>query len=128
MDYPFSYAYYKINSGEFTKKRYDAIMEEAAQKRFAKGRLIPVLFCDEIHTVNKRNQSVLLTYVEEQKVVLLAATNEELYRKIAEGLLSRCKQLRFKPLTVEETVALLVKALNRLAPVDLSNENAAPKQ
>lgn len=47
--------YYKINSGEFTKKKYDAIMEEATQKRFAKSSVVPVLFCDEIHTVNKRN-------------------------------------------------------------------------
>lgn len=47
---------------------------------------------------------------------------------MSEGLLARCRQLRFQPLTTEETVALLVRALNRLKPVDLTNENAAPKE
>ena len=77
-----------------------------------------MLFCDEIHTINKRSQIVLQELLEQQRATLVAATNGELYRAISEGLLARCRQLRFQPLTTEETVALLVRALNRLKPVD----------
>lgn len=62
----------------------------------ANGNLL--IYLDEIQYFNKKQQQVLLSYVEDGSVILIAATTENPYHGIYKALLSRCLVLEFKPL------------------------------
>ena len=70
-----------------------------------------IVFIDEIHRFNKSQQDALLPSVEEGKIVLIGATTENPYFSVNAALLSRSRIFRLEPLTEEETMALLRKAL-----------------
>jgi putative ATPase len=70
-----------------------------------------VLFVDEVHRWSKTQQDVLLPAVEDGTVTLIGATTENPYFSLVSPLLSRCLLLRLEPLSEEEIVALLRRAL-----------------
>lgn len=80
-------------------------------KRYGKKLL---LFLDEIHRLNKNQQAVLVTHVERGDVVLVATTTENPSFAIIPALLSRCKILYFKPLSDEDLMRILERALSKL--------------
>lgn len=82
------------------------------QNALTKNNTVPVVFIDEFHTVNAQQQAGLLSLVEQQKVVLVAATTESPFRRIIQGLRSRCRILQFKKVSETELIRLMVKALN----------------
>lgn len=61
-----------------------------------------VLYLDEIHNFNKKQQQSLLKYVENGQITLIASTTENPYFTIFGALLSRSTILEFKPLAVED--------------------------
>jgi putative ATPase len=69
------------------------------------------VFVDEVHRFNKTQQDALLPHVEDGTVVLVAATTENPSFAINAALLSRCSVLRLEPLSNEDLVALLERAL-----------------
>jgi putative ATPase len=73
-----------------------------------------VLFIDEIHRFNKAQQDAFLPYVERGDVVLIGATTENPSFEVISALLSRTKVYALRPLTTEETVTLLNRALENL--------------
>jgi putative ATPase len=70
-----------------------------------------VLFVDEVHRWSKNQQDVLLPAVEEGTITLIGATTENPYFSLNTPLLSRCLLLRLEPLTAEDLLALLQRAL-----------------
>ncbi|MEL7623763.1 MAG: replication-associated recombination protein A [Clostridiales bacterium] len=70
-----------------------------------------IVFIDEIHRFNKSQQDALLPSVEEGKIVLIGATTENPYFSVNSALLSRSRIFRLEPLTEEETILLLKRAL-----------------
>jgi putative ATPase len=70
-----------------------------------------ILFVDEIHRFNKAQQDALLPSVEEGKIVLIGATTENPYFSVISSLLSRSRIFRLEPLTNEEIIKLLERAL-----------------
>jgi putative ATPase len=82
----------------------------AAHERHRMGRRT-LLFIDEIHRFNKAQQDALLPHVEGGTVVLIGATTENPSFAVNAALLSRSRTLRLEPLTVEDTVLLLRRAL-----------------
>jgi putative ATPase len=79
----------------------------------AKGGLFKtVLFVDEVHRWSKAQQDVLLPAVEQGTVTLIGATTENPYFSLNTPLLSRCLLLRLEPLSAEDIVALLHRALD----------------
>ena len=70
-----------------------------------------VLFVDEVHRWSKAQQDVLLPAVEEGTVTLIGATTENPYFSLNAPLLSRCLLLRLEPLSHDDVVALLTRAL-----------------
>lgn len=70
-----------------------------------------ILFIDEIHRFNKAQQDALLPAVEEGKLVLIGATTENPYFSVNAALLSRSRLFQLEPLSKENILALLQRAL-----------------
>ena len=85
------------------------VVEEARREQ-TRGRRTVVLI-DEIHRFNKAQQDALLPHVEEGLLTLIGATTENPYFEIIGPLLSRAKVFIFEPLTDEEILAILKRAL-----------------
>ena len=82
----------------------------AAEKHRRQG-LRTVLFVDEIHRFNKAQQDAFLPYVERGDIILIGATTENPSFEVVPALLSRSKVYALRPLTADETVTLLERAL-----------------
>jgi putative ATPase len=90
-------------------KEIKAVMTEAERVR-RYGRKT-ILFVDEIHRFNKAQQDAFLPHVENGNIVLIGATTENPSFEVNSALLSRSKVYVLQPLTLEEIVLLLKRAL-----------------
>lgn len=70
-----------------------------------------ILFIDEIHRLNKGQQSVLLRYVEDSTFTLIGTTTLNPGFNIISPLLSRCKVVELKPLDLNSLGKILDRAL-----------------
>ena len=71
-----------------------------------------IVFIDEIHRFNKAQQDAFLPHVEKGNIRLIGATTENPSFEINSALLSRCRVYVLEPLTEDQIVALLKRALN----------------
>jgi putative ATPase len=90
-------------------KEIKAVMADAERNRRLGRRT--VIFVDEIHRFNKAQQDAFLPYVERGDVTLIGATTENPSFEVISALLSRAKVYALRPLTEEEIVVLLERAL-----------------
>jgi len=84
---------------------------EAARHRAKAGRRT-ILFLDEIHRFNRAQQDVLLPYMEEGAVILIGATTHNPFFFVNSPLVSRSLVFELKPLSVEDLLILLRRALS----------------
>src|SRR3954447_7945245 len=70
-----------------------------------------VVFIDEIHRFNKAQQDAFLPHVEKGNIRLIGATTENPSFEINSALLSRSRVYVLKPLTEEQIVIMLRRAL-----------------
>lgn len=73
----------------------------------------PVVFIDEIHRFNKSQQDALLAAVERGKITLIGATTENPSFEVNHALLSRCQVYVLEPLSKEELLTVLERALSQ---------------
>ncbi|NCU37720.1 replication-associated recombination protein A [Candidatus Saccharibacteria bacterium] len=73
-----------------------------------------ILFVDEIHRFNKAQQDAFLPHVESGLLTLIGATTENPSFEIITPLLSRSRILVLQPLSKDETIAVLKRALKQL--------------
>ena len=90
-------------------KEIKGVMADAERLR-AMGRRT-IVFIDEIHRFNKAQQDAFLPYVEHGDIILIGATTENPSFEVISALLSRSKVYALRPLTVEEIIRLLKRAL-----------------
>lgn len=83
---------------------------ETARRRLQRGQRT-VLFLDEVHRFNKAQQDALLHAVEQGVVIFIGATTENPFFYLTPPLLSRCRLYRLEPLTIEQILLLLKRAL-----------------
>jgi putative ATPase len=88
-----------------------AVMTEADEYRRRLGKRT-VVFIDEIHRFNKAQQDAFLHYVESGGIILIGATTENPSFEVNSALLSRSKVLVLEPLTSDDVVAILRRALS----------------
>ena len=74
-----------------------------------------ILFIDEIHRFNKAQQDAFLPYVERGTIRLIGATTENPSFEINAALLSRCRVYTLQPLSEQDILQLLNRALLALA-------------
>jgi putative ATPase len=70
-----------------------------------------IVFIDEIHRFNKAQQDAFLPHVEKGNIRLIGATTENPSFEIISALLSRSRVYVLKPLTEDQVVTLLKRAL-----------------
>ncbi|MGA2450082.1 MAG: replication-associated recombination protein A [Polyangiaceae bacterium] len=83
----------------------------AARERLAFEARHTLVFVDEIHRFNKAQQDAFLPHVEDGTLVLIGATTENPSFAVNAALLSRCKVFRLEPLSEDDLMALLDRAL-----------------
>ena len=83
---------------------------QQAKKRKAEG-VRTILFLDEIHRFNKLQQDALLPDVEEGNITLIAATVENPFFYVNSTLLSRSQIFELKPLSAEELLMVIKRAI-----------------
>jgi putative ATPase len=88
------------------------IIEKAKKQQFF-NQPNPILFIDEIHRFNKSQQDSLLSAVEQGIITLIGATTENPSFEVISPLLSRCQVYIMNPLTEDELVQLMNKALKK---------------
>ena len=71
-----------------------------------------LLYLDEIQYFNKKQQQSLLEFMENGKITLIASTTENPYFYIYNALLSRSTVFEFKPLSPEDALPAVERALH----------------
>ena len=90
-------------------KEIKQVMADAERARQYGTRTI--VFIDEIHRFNKAQQDAFLPHVEKGNIRLIGATTENPSFEIISALLSRSRVYVLKPLSEEQVVTLLKRAL-----------------
>jgi putative ATPase len=90
-------------------KEIKQVMADAQKARELGTRTI--IFIDEIHRFNKAQQDAFLPYVENGSIRLIGATTENPSFEVISALLSRCRVYVLNPLTEDQIVSLLQRAL-----------------
>ena len=107
----------KITKSEFKElsatqsgvKELKTIIDKAIEgKRLG---LKTILFIDEIHRWNKKQQDALLPHVERGNIILIGATTENPSFEVISALLSRCRVFVLKQLEVEHLEQIIKNAL-----------------
>jgi putative ATPase len=91
------------------KKDVERVVEHAKQNWNLQIRTI--LFVDEIHRFNKAQQDAFLPHVESGLITLIGATTENPSFEIITPLLSRSRVLVLEPLSKDEIIDILKRAL-----------------
>ena len=98
--------YRLLNCAVNNKKDIEIVIEEAKMY----GGLILVM--DEIHRLNKDKQDILLPHLESGLITLIGLTTSNPYHKINPAIRSRCQIFELKPLTFDEVIIGLKRAIN----------------
>ena len=86
------------------------VIDEATERR----RLYQtrtILFVDEVHRWNKAQQDALLPHVESGLLTLIGATTQNPYFDVIKALVSRSRIFELRPLSEEDILVLLHRAL-----------------
>lgn len=70
-----------------------------------------ILYLDEIQYLNKKQQQILLQYMENGDITLIASTTENPYFYVYNAVLSRCTVFEFKALTAEDVLPVIQRAV-----------------
>lgn len=76
-----------------------------------------LLYLDEIQYFNKKQQQILLSYIETGDITLIAATTENPYFYVYNAILSRSTVFEFKALSAEDVKTAVVRAIRTLSIV-----------
>ncbi len=98
------------NAASVGVKRIREIIDEAERVLGDEGKRT-ILFLDEIHRFTKAQQDVLLGDVERGLITLIGATTENPLFSVNSALISRSTLFRLEPLSEDETVELLRRAI-----------------
>jgi len=86
------------------------IVDEAKHRLKLSGQRT-IMFIDEIHRFNKIQQDAILPFVENGVVILIGATTENPSFEVISALLSRCRVFTLSPLTDEEVLFVVERAM-----------------
>ena len=99
--------YSMLNATTSNKKDIQIAVEEAK----IYGHVIVIM--DEIHRLNKDKQDLLLPHLENGSITLIGTTTSNPYHAINPAIRSRCHLLELKPLTNEDIVEGLKRAIEK---------------
>ncbi len=87
-----------------------------------------LLYLDEIQYFNKKQQQILLSYIENGDITLIASTTENPYFYVYNAILSRSTVFEFKTLSSEDIFSVLERGIGILSAergkaIKISNES-----
>lgn len=100
----------EINAVSAKAETLRALAERARAEKAASGRA-SIAFVDEIYHFNSRQQNVLLPSVEKGDLILVGTTTENPWFEINKTLLSRMLVYKLEPLSQEDILTLLTRAM-----------------
>ncbi|MFY8225769.1 replication-associated recombination protein A [Clostridium perfringens] len=103
--------FYKINATTSSIKEIQSITSDIDNLLNFKG---IILYIDELQHFNKKQQQALLEFIEDGRVVLIASTTENPYFAIHKAILSRSTIFQFKPVSTEDIIIALERAVGKL--------------
>ena len=112
--------YYQLSAISSGVKEVREVIEESKKQKGS------ILFIDEIHRFNKGQQDALLGAVEKGIITLIGATTENPSFEVNRALLSRCQVYVLKPLSEEDLISLIHRALKE--DDEMKKYNAAVKE
>ncbi|MGD2254031.1 MAG: AAA family ATPase [Anaerolineales bacterium] len=86
------------------------IIEQTQERRKLHGQRT-ILFVDEVHRWNKRQQDALLPHVENGTITLIGATTENPYFEVISALVSRSRIFQFRPLEDQDVRRIIDAAM-----------------
>ncbi len=101
--------FYKLNG---TSANIDKIKEVIGEIGTLDAQNGILLYIDELHYLNKRQQQSILEYIESGEITLIGSTTENINFSIFKAILSRCITVEFKELTVKDIIKGLKRAIN----------------
>jgi putative ATPase len=104
--------FYQLSAVQSGVKDVRETIEKAKKQQFF-NKPNPILFIDEIHRFSKSQQDSLLSAVEQGIVVLIGATTENPSFEVISPLLSRCQVYTLNPLSREDLLRLIDRALKK---------------
>ena len=104
-------ALFEINAVSAKVSTLREMVEQATLSRIRSGGKSAIAFVDEIYHFNSQQQNVLLPSVEKGELILVGTTTENPWFEINKTLLSRLMVYTLTPLSLEETLILLKRAL-----------------
>ncbi len=90
------------------------VIEKAKSEKKSLFNKKTILFIDEIHRFNKKQQDYLLPFVERGVIILIGATTENPSFEVNSALLSRMQVFVLKALTEKNIKQILVQALAKI--------------
>ncbi|KAG0345742.1 hypothetical protein BG005_001128 [Podila minutissima] len=87
---------------------------EDAKNLFHLTRQRTIVFLDEIHRFNKAQQDILLPFVEKGTITLIGATTENPSFRVNSALLSRCRVLILKKLSLYDGMDRMIRRAGRI--------------
>lgn len=117
IDVPF----YHLNASTCGVKEVKKVLEEAERYLKTNGKA-PLLFIDEIHRFNRLQQEILLSSVEEGKIIFIGALVLNPFFVLDKALISRTYVFEFKPLSEEDLVKILKRALKEYPEIEVKEE------
>lgn len=103
--------FHTLNGASATVGQVRELIERARALLASSGQRT-VLFIDELHRFNRAQQDVLLNDVENGTIILIGATTQNPFFTINSPLLSRSTIFEFSPLSEDEILVLLRRALS----------------
>jgi len=74
-----------------------------------------LLYLDEIQYFNKKQQQILLSYIENGDITLIASTTENPYFYVYNAILSRSTVFEFKPLVKNDIISVLKRGIGEIS-------------
>lgn len=108
-----SASFRQVNATVAGKQDLERVVKDA-KENFGMYKKRTILFIDEIHRFNKAQQDYLLPFVEDGTIILIGATTENPYFEVNGALLSRSRIFELKPLSKENIMILITKAISIL--------------
>ena len=106
---------YFLNATTASKKDIDEIINDINKIDSQNGIL---LYLDEIQYFSKKQQQILLEFIEKGDITLIASTTENPYFYVYNAIISRCVIFEFYSLTNKEVEKALLNAIDKFKKVN----------
>lgn len=104
------FKYYIFNPTVDHKSKLISLLQECINNNKDKQKIIII---DEIHRLNKDKQDILLSYLEQDEIILIGTTNDNPYFVINPAIRSRCQIFQLTKVSYQEMFDALIKIIEK---------------